>query len=59
MIISVTKDNVDKYKSVVKCDMIRGVSDFEDFEIEINDNGLPIIREMLTMAEYPIKDMPF
>lgn len=45
-IISVTKDELDAYKSKVKCDMIRGVSDFNDFDIEIDSDGLPKITDL-------------
>ncbi len=31
----------DHFKSLIKCDNIRGAADFNDFEIEINTNGLP------------------
>ena len=49
-IISVTKDENDSYKSTVKCDMIRGTSDFNEFEIEINDKGIPTIDDMINVS---------
>lgn len=42
-VISVTKDAEDNRKSRVSCDLIRGTSDFNDFDIEIDGNGLPKI----------------
>lgn len=56
-IISVTKDESDSYTSRVKCDMIRGVSDFNEFDIEIEDGGIPVIKEMQTISSgYEIKE---
>jgi len=56
-IIAVTKDETDSYLSRVKCDMIRGTSDFNEFDIEINDNGIPMIKEMEGISsDYQIKD---
>jgi len=52
-IISVEKDKEDKYKSIVKCDMIRGTSDFNDFEICINkDTKLPEILENKNLSSH-------
>jgi len=59
-IISVTKDDTDNYRSKVECDMIRGTSDFEPFNIEIKDNGIPIITDMDTISkEYEIRQCDF
>lgn len=43
VIISVSKDDDNKYLSLVECDMIRGAKDFDPFEIEIDKNGLPTV----------------
>ena len=57
-IISVTKNENDSYKSEVKCDMIRGTSDFNPFEIQINDLGLPVIHELRDVSkEYKHKQI--
>jgi len=59
-IISVTKSETNSYSSNVKCDMIRGVADFNDFEIEINEKGMPEINEMINIAtHYERKDIDF
>lgn len=42
-VISVEKDANEVIKSHVKCDLIRGALDFNDFSFTINDSGLPII----------------
>lgn len=56
-IISVTKNEHNSYKSDVKCDMIRGVAEFNDFEIEIQENGIPIINDMINISDnYPFKE---
>jgi hypothetical protein len=44
-VIIVEKDETERTKSHVKCDLIRGASDFDDFSFEINDVGLPIIEK--------------
>lgn len=43
VVISVEKTKEDKRISVVKCDLIRGVMDFDDFNIKITEKGLPEI----------------
>ena len=59
-IISVTKDDVDSYKSKIKCDMIRGVSDFSDFDLEIDEKGLPKITDLLNIStQYTKRELPF
>lgn len=59
-IISVLKDDNDTRRSNIKCDLIRGVSEFRDFSIEITDEGLPVIREFEGISsQYEIKDLPF
>ena len=42
-VISVQKSEGNFRRSEVSCDLMRGASDFNDFEIEINDRGLPAI----------------
>ena len=42
-IISVTKDDQDASVSRVECDMIRGVSDFDDFLIKLDTEGMPSV----------------
>ena len=60
VIISVTKDVSEPMISKVSCDMIRGTSDFNDFNIEIQENGIPIIQDLInTSSNYEIKDLPF
>jgi len=59
-IIPVTKDIDNSCKSTIECDMIRGVADFADFELEIQDNGLPIIRDLSnTDSETPVRQKDF
>lgn len=59
-IISVTKDAGDKSLSKVSCDMIRGVADFNDFEMKINDEGIPEILEMGHLSNfYETKEIEF
>ena len=42
-VISVEKDKSDKSVSRVTCDLIRGVQDFDDFALKIDDEGLPVM----------------
>lgn len=42
-VIMVEKDEAERSKSFVKCDLIRGAGDFDDFSFEINDTGIPVI----------------
>jgi hypothetical protein len=42
-VISVEKDKSDKSVSRVTCDLIRGVQDFDDFALRIDDEGLPVM----------------
>lgn len=59
-IISATKDENDSYISKIKCDMIRGVSDFNDFELKINDKGIPEIEDMRNISNhYERKEIEF
>ena len=59
-IISVTKDPEDSYRSTVRCDMIRGVSDFNDFTIEITSDGIGEIRELKNISsQYTERDLEF
>ena len=50
-IISVAKDNENPYLSHVECSMIRGVSDFKPFDLEINQEGIPFIEDMRELWE--------
>lgn len=59
VVMSVIKDENQTLKSKVCCDMIRGTSDFSDFEIEINDKGIPVINDLLNIASYETKEIPF
>lgn len=59
-IISVTKNESDTFRSEIKCDMIRGTSDFNSFEIEINANGIPEIPDFNNISkQYPVKEIDF
>jgi hypothetical protein len=42
-VISVDKSETNGTTSVVSCDLIRGVYDFEPFSFQIDDEGLPVI----------------
>jgi hypothetical protein len=44
-IISVTKDPDDFRKSIVKCTLIRGTMDFNDFVINVDEDGLPKVEQ--------------
>jgi hypothetical protein len=44
-VISVTKDDTDNLKSKVKCDYMRGTMEFDDFDILIDENGIPKVDE--------------
>lgn len=58
-VISVTKKEGSPV-SEIKCDMIRGTSDFNDFEMYVDENGLPCIDDMENLAShYEVKDIPF
>jgi hypothetical protein len=48
LIMSVTKGKSNKNISQVNCDMIRGVPDFQPFDIIINQDGLPEICDGLS-----------
>lgn len=54
-ILSVEKLVDNTRKSRVKCDMIRGVSDFNEFDIEITDEGMPVIQENVFLENYEIR----
>ena len=43
VVISVEKNSSDSSVSVVKCDLIRGSQEFEEFSFSIDDNGMPYI----------------
>ena len=58
-IISVAKKEGDASKSIVSCDNIRGVSDFNDFDIEINNNGIPEIYDLQNIQDYKIEHIDF
>ena len=55
-IISVKKDPNEYSISHVKCDLIRGTSDFEDFSFSIDENGLPAIDKS---NSYTVKNNEF
>lgn len=44
-IISVKKDMTDTSQSEVKCDLIRGAGDFDDFVFRIDEQGLPRVTD--------------
>jgi hypothetical protein len=44
-IISVEKIEGNPVRSTIHCDNIRGVGDFDDFQIEISSDGLPVVIE--------------
>jgi hypothetical protein len=50
-IISVEKDEMSKRRSIVSCDMIRGVDSFEPFGFEINEKGLPELYKLIHKVE--------
>lgn len=56
-IISVTKDADEPNRSTVNCDMIRGVQDFNEFDIEITENGLPYV--VNSKFNRPTNDAPY
>jgi KaiC/GvpD/RAD55 family RecA-like ATPase len=47
-IISVKKDMSDTSQSEVKCDLIRGAGDFDDFAFQIDEHGLPHVIDNYT-----------
>lgn len=49
-VISVKKSDHDYRRSDVSCDLMRGASDFNDFEFEIDDRALPRIVSIDNMA---------
>ena len=57
-VISVEKDEQDYNISRVKCDMIRGTEDFDDFDFEIDSNGIPNILQGYTPI-IPKEEVPF
>lgn len=58
-IISVTKDSQDYRRSCVKCTLIRGTMDFNDFNFDINEDGLPEIERGVVWEKPQKKPMPF
>lgn len=59
-IISVFKDETNSMKSKVECTDIRGTSEFKDFEIEIQPNGVPKIQDNLNLSShYETTDCPY
>jgi hypothetical protein len=59
-IISVFKDEKDSMVSKVECTDIRGTAEFKDFEIEIQDNGIPHLRDGHQIANhYEVKEQEF
>lgn len=60
VIISSTKSDTDKRKSLIRCDNMRGGSEFNDFELEINDVGLPVINDTIGLSTmYEVKEEEF
>jgi len=53
VVMSVEKDEMDKRRSIVNCDMIRGVDSFEPFGFEINDKGLPELYKLIHKVDDP------
>lgn len=51
VIVVVTKDDIDDWKSVVKCDMIRGTMAFKPFQLTINQEGIPEIDNVVISLE--------
>ena len=59
-VFSVTKDPEDRRKSVVRNDFMRGVSEFNDFEIEIEPDGIPRIGDVDKLdSNYPRRSLNF
>ena len=59
-VISVTKDPTDSMRSKVECQDIRGTAEFKDFDIEIHENGLPLVSDLLSISNsYEVKEVPF
>jgi len=52
-VISVEKATIDKRRSIVNCDMIRGVDSFEPFGFEINEHGLPELYKIIPKVDEP------
>jgi hypothetical protein len=50
IIISVTKDQQDNYKSLVECSMSRGI-DFKPFSLVINHEGMPEIDNVIIQVD--------
>ena len=60
VIISATKHDQYKSKSIISCENMRGGSEFNDFELEINDVGLPEVNDMVGLSKtYEIKEEDF
>lgn len=59
-IISVFKDEKDSMVSKVECTDIRGTAEFKDFEIEIQENGIPKLRDGFEIkGTYGVKEYDF
>ena len=59
-VISVNKDPTDSMRSKVECQDIRGTAEFKDFDIEIQENGLPLVSDLLSISNsYEVKEVPF
>lgn len=58
-IIGVSKKEGEPMYSLVECLDIRGTSEFNKFEIEIQPNGVPIITDNLDMSDSDVKEIPF
>jgi phosphopantetheinyl transferase (holo-ACP synthase) len=58
-IISVFKDEGDPMVSKVECTDIRGTAEFKDFNIEIQDNGVPIVQHNNSFKDFTAKEIDF
>lgn len=59
-VFSVTKDPEDKRKSIVCNDYMRGVSEFNDFTLEIEQDGLPRVGDIDKLdSSYPRRALNF
>jgi hypothetical protein len=59
-IISVFKDEDNVMVSRVECTDIRGTAEFKDFEIEIQETGIPTIKDLQNVStHYEVDEVPF
>ena len=60
MVIGIEKDDADKSQSVVSCQFARGVTEFEDFTLSIDSDGLPVFNDGKHYSQsYEMRDSPF